>query len=285
MAIKHAPAELGLPPRADQAKALHPAANARETCVKRTLYVSLFEAAFGCIKRVNGMQPAMCPRCAGSGEFALCWTLGSKCLQCFGQGKMDTRKACVSCKGSGVYKPLPPQCPDCKGSGKTHRRTWSVDVPVYAGTLDGAVVDTRDIRVRSGLESLPHAFAFTVRIEKHPVFKLNHDRLSMLVPMSVWRWVMGGELIVPTLDGSTCIRLPAQSAAVLVKGQGWPVFKSPGQRKPLFVLPKIVYPDHLDDEDLQLLQRLEARSRLPDVQGWQLSLQAWQESSAPGPSA
>ena len=260
----------------------------REECAQRTIHVSLFEAAFGCIKRVNGLEPHACLRCAGSGEFSGSWTLGSKCPHCFGRGKATAQdiasgkmySACGSCLGSGVYKPVPPQCPDCKGSGKTQRRAWLVDVPIYAGTLDGAVIESRDIRVRSGAESLPRAFQFTVHIEKHPIFKLNRDRLSVVVPVSVWRWAMGGDLTVPTLDGSACVQMPAKPTVLLVKNQGWPEFKLPSQRKSLFVLPKIVYPEHLDQEELQLLQHLESRSRLPDVQGWERNLQAWVESSA-----
>jgi molecular chaperone DnaJ len=269
--IKYAFAELGSPPRADPP---------REECVQRAIHVSLFEAAFGCIKRVSGMQPESCPRCGGSGESSAAWTLGSKCMQCFGRST-----ACVACLGSGVYKPPPPQCPGCKGSGKSERRAWLVDLPIYAGTLDGTIVQNCDIRVRAGAEALPRTLQFTVRIDLHPLFKLNHNRLSVLVPVSVWRWAMGGALTVPTLDGSARIGLPAKPGVLQVRDQGWPAYKRPQQRDALYVLPKIVYPEQLDRLDMQALEQLEARSHLPDVLGWQRSLQAWAASCPQGPGA
>ena len=266
----------------------HPAAadasKPRAALEQRTLRVSLFEAAFGCVKRINGMQPDSCARCGGSGQFAAAWTLGSKCLKCFGCGELThsdsaSRSPCDACKGSGVFKPVPPACPSCKGTGRTERRAWLVDVRIYAGTTDGAEVQTRDIRVRAGVESLPQAFKLTVQIEKHPLFKLNQDRLSVTVPVSLWRWALGGDITVPTLDGSARVGLPTKPAAVLVKDQGWPAFKNPQQRRPLFVLPQIVFPEQLREEERFVLQSLDAHSTMPEVLGWSRNVQAWVESS------
>jgi molecular chaperone DnaJ len=256
-----------------------------EDCVKRSIRVSLFEAAFGCIKRVHGMAPDCCGRCAGSGEATGTWTVGAKCLQCFGCGIVPlrtgsgARSTCDACMGSGVFKPVPPACPACKGTGKAEHRAWVVDVPVCAGTLDGARVENGDIRVRSGGHALPRSFELTVQIEKHPLFKLDQGRLSVAVPVSVWRWALGGEITVPTLDGSVRVSLPNRPSALLVKDQGWPEYKAPKQRKPLYVLPKIIYPDELRHEERRMLELLDVRSNLPEVQGWSRNVQAWAESS------
>jgi molecular chaperone DnaJ len=214
-------------------------------CVQRTIRVSLFEAAFGCIKRLNGMVLDSCPRCSGR----------------------------------GVNTPVPPACPTCRGSGKTERRGWTVDVPIYAGTLDGTVVQPRDICVHAGGQGLPHSFKLTVQLEKHPLFKLDQNRLSIAVPISVWRWALGGEITVPTLNGSTRITLPTKPAVLLVKNQGWPAYKALEQRGPLFVMPKIVFPEQLRVEERRMLELLEVRSHLPEVQGWSRHVQAWTESS------
>jgi DnaJ-class molecular chaperone len=192
-------------------------------CVQRTIRVSLFEAAFGCIKRLNGMVLDSCPRCSGRG--------------------------------------------------------WTVDVPIYAGTLDGTVVQPRDICVHAGGQGLPHSFKLTVQLEKHPLFKLDQNRLSIAVPISVWRWALGGEITVPTLNGSTRITLPTKAAVLLVKNQGWPAYKALEQRGPLFVMPKIVFPEQLRVEERRMLELLEVRSHLPEVQGWSRHVQAWLESS------
>lgn len=265
------------------------AARPQGAWVQRTVRVSLFEAAFGCIKRVSGMEPAACVRCAGSGEYAGTWTLGSKCLQCLGRGlhaqpgdagTLGKLAHCEACQGTGVFKPTPPPCPACRGTGKAERKTWTADVQIQAGALDGSEVPSHDIQVHAHSHEPPAGFKLTVHIEKHPIFKLEQDRLSVTVPISVLRWSLGGELAVPTLDGSIQVPLPGRPAAFWVKEQGWPQRGNADQRKPLFVVPKMVYPDSLDEEGLRLMQELDARCKLPEVEGWNRSVQAWMESAA-----
>lgn len=255
----------------------------REECVQRTLRVSMFEAAFGCVKRVSGMQQHDCPRCAGSGKSAGTWTMGSKCPQCFGQGLVkvhaEARATCGTCKGSGVVRATLPACDCCKGSGKAQRCAWTVDVTVHAGSPNGMLAQNSDIRVISGAEALPHRLELTLQIEKHPLFQLDQGRLSVSVPISVWQWVLGGEITVPTLDGSARIRLPNRPTVMLIKNQGWPQYKAPGERKPLFVMPKIIYPELLQAEERRMLELLDVRSQMPEVQGWSRHVQAWVESS------
>jgi curved DNA-binding protein len=197
----------------------------RERLVQRTVQVSLFEAAFGCVKRVRGLAA---------------------------------------------------------GAGRTEGQAWVVTVRIHAGTLDGAAIAPEDIRVCTFGHALPRAFKLSVQIEKHPLFKLDRDRLSVSVPMSVWRWALGGALAVPTLEGHVQLHLAPRSGVVLVKNQGWPLYKQPQQRQPLFVMPQRVFPQSLSDQDRRLLQALDAGARLPEVEGWLHSVHAWMESSAHG---
>lgn len=264
-------------------------AGTREALVQRTVQLSLFEAAFGCVKRLNGMEPDACARCAGSGEYAGTWTLGSKCMQCFGRGRHSDRGGadilgrltpCVACNGTGIFKPPPPPCPQCRGSGKTDRKAWMVDVHIHAGALDGNEVPLSDIRIRSSLNESPRRFKLTVQIEKSTIFRLDHDRLSVIVPISMMRWALGGEITVPTLDGSMPIQLPERLTGLWLKDQGWPQMGQASQRKPMFVLPKLVFPESLSDADRFILKAMDARCKLPEIEGWNRSVQAWMESAA-----
>jgi hypothetical protein len=46
----------------------------------------------------------------------------------------------------------------------------------------------------------------------------------------------------------------------------------------LYVLPRIVFPEHLRHEERRMLEVLDIRSDLPEVKSWGRHLQAWVES-------
>lgn len=212
--------------------------------IRRTLRLSLFEAAFGCVKRVAAMEQVPCTRCLGSGS----WQAGT--------------------------------CQACQGRGRTDRRAWEVDVTVHAGTLDGSEIAPQDVQPVSSVRRVARRFAFTVHIEPHPLFRLDRDRLSITVPISIWRWVQGGSITVPTLQGSASVNLPRRPAAMLVPQHGWPEPGSVRRRKPLYVLPRLVFPEALRHEERRMLELLEIRSNMPEVKAWGHHLKAWLESAS-----
>ena len=196
-------------------------ATSRETGVPRTVQVSLFEAAFGCVKRVRG----------------------------------------------------------------TVSGTWLLEVRIHPGCLDGMEIAPEDISACSSLHPLPRAVKLTVQIEKHPLFTLDKDRLSVKVPMSLWRWVLGGGSTVPTLDGSVPLGLAPRSGVVLLRDQGWPQFKQPQRRGPLFVRPQRLAAAALSEQEQRLLRALDAAVQLPEVAGWNQRVQAWMQATARGKAA
>jgi len=190
---------------------------------------------------------------------------------------------CAACQGSGLLKPPPPHCTACKGTGRAERRAWMADVHIHAGTLDGTEVQAQDIQVRTHVAEAPRGFRLRVQLEKHPLFKLVQGRLSVSVPISFWRWSMGGEMTVPTLDGSTQVNLTVRPIAILVKGQGLPEAQAAHRRGPLYVLPRVVYPQVLGAQERELLQMLDTCGPLPEVEGWKRHVQAWVEACAATP--
>src|SRR5206468_760637 len=90
---------------------------------------------------------------------------------------------CDTCKGSGA-KPgtHPSTCPSCRGAGE----------PGVNGGPPG------DLYVQ-------------VHIKPHPVFQRDHDDLHCEMPISITTAALGGEIEIPTLDGSARIRVPAET--------------------------------------------------------------------------
>jgi molecular chaperone DnaJ len=50
-----------------------------------------------------------------------------------------------------------------------------------------------------------------VQIKQHPVFQRDHDDLHCEMPASFATAALGGEIEIPTLDGSARIKVPAET--------------------------------------------------------------------------
>ena len=143
-----------------------------------------------------GSQPQTCPTCRGAGQVRV------------SQGPFSIAQTCPRCHGAGKIIPNP--CAACGGSGRVkHQKTLSVKIP--------AGVDEGD-RVRLSGEGEPGVnggpagdLYVQVHIKPHPVFQRDHDDLHCEMPISITTAALGGEIEIPTLDGSARIRVPAES--------------------------------------------------------------------------
>src|SRR3954465_7566259 len=143
-----------------------------------------------------GSQPSTCPSCRGAGQVRV------------SQGPFSIAQTCPRCHGSGSVIPNP--CATCSGSGRIKlQKTLSVKIP--------AGVDEGD-RVRLSGEGEPGVnggppgdLYVQVHIKAHPVFQRDHDDLHCEMPVSFATAALGGEIAIPTLDGSARIRVPAET--------------------------------------------------------------------------
>ena len=146
----------------------------------------------------------------------------------------------------------------------------TVKVKIPKGVSDGATVRVRG-KGGPGVNGGPDGdLMITVAVGSHPVFGRKGKRnLTITVPVTYTEAALGAVITVPTLDGSTKIRVPAgtQSGTVMkVKGKGVETAKSTGD---LLVTVEIAVPTELTEHErnaLETLQSAEAdwqpRSRL-----------------------
>ncbi len=194
--------------------------------LKYTLSLNLAEAYLGCEKTVRFESPVRCPACKGVGRVD-----GQDCKDCVTTGVQ---------LGERVFKVT---VPAGVGAGMLTR--------IPGGGTPGE---------RGGPEG---DLTFIIELVEHPLLERDEQHLKCRVPVPVTTALAGGRVEVPTLDGSTFVRVPAgvQSGQVLrLEGRGIPAPKgAPGD---LLITLDVELPDKLPEAVRQLL--LEAERQAPD---------------------
>ena len=208
-----------------------------------------------------GTQPATCPSCRGAGQVRV------------SQGPFSIAQTCPRCHGSGSIIPNP--CAPCAGTGRIKlHKTLSVKIP--------AGVDEGD-RVRLSGEGEPGVnggppgdLYVQVHIKPHSVFQRDHDDLHCEMPISITTAALGGEISIPTLEGSAKIRVPAETQTgktFRLKGKG---IKGVRSREPgaLFCHVVVETPVSLNARQRELLREFETATQQdharhnPRAKGW-----------------
>ncbi len=225
--------------------------------------VTLEEAAAGCERDVTVTRTLRCRPCDGTGDAA---TGRTGCGACGGTGKSATRRlfrsSCAVCGGKG-YVPAA-RCERCSGQGR-HPQEETLRLRIPTGVATG-----QKLRVRGkGHESLaagqpPGDLYVLVTVAEHAIFRRRGADLLCELPLLFVEAALGADVVVPTLEGTTTIRIPAGTvtgAAFRLEGRGLP---SGGRgRGDLHVKVVIDTPDRLGTDARAALNAL-ARTLGPD---------------------
>ena len=143
-----------------------------------------------------GTQPTVCPTCSGHGQVRM------------QQGFFSIQQTCPHCHGSGKIVPNP--CPSCHGAGRVKQhKTLVVKIP--AGVDEGDRIRLSG-EGEDGVNGGPSGDLYVViQLKPHSVFKRDHDDLHCEMPISFTTAALGGEIEIPTLDGSARIKIPAET--------------------------------------------------------------------------
>lgn len=189
--------------------------------IESTMEISLEEAYHGS-KRVIQLQTA------------------EPCAACTGSGRVGNR-VCTICNGTG---------------GKATPKRLEVKIP--AGVKDGS-------RIRMAGEGGPGRAGgskgdlyLVVKVLPHRVFERQGDDLYTDVPVPLVTAMLGGEVRVPTLDGSLSLKIPreTQNGKVFrLAGKGMPVLGNANHGH-MFARAKVVLPTSLTEEEKRLFERL-----------------------------
>jgi len=118
-----------------------------------------------------------------------------------------------------------------------------VDVMIPKGVVDGQTIRLRGLGGAGGPRGEPGDALLTIRIQTHPVFKVEGADLRATVDLPLEDAVLGGALRVPTLTGAVEMKVPAMTSSgrtFRLRGKGLP--KKDGTRGDLFATTAIVLP-------------------------------------------
>ena len=181
--------------------------------LRYNLDITLEQAAHGTETRIRIPTHEDCLTCKGTG--AKPGTKPRTCTTCEGQGQVrmqqgffSIQQTCPKCHGNG--KLISDPCPSCHGTARVKKqKTLSVKIP--------AGVDNGD-RIRlsgegePGMNGGPPGDLYVqMQVKPHPVFQRDHDDLHCEMPVSFATAALGGDIEIPTLDGSAKIHIPAES--------------------------------------------------------------------------
>jgi molecular chaperone DnaJ len=230
---------------------------ARGEDLRYTVTVSLEEVAAGSEKEIVVPRRVRCRACGGDG--AQPGSGRSKCAACSGSGRATGprlfRSECYHCEGRGFT--VVEKCSTCEGEGR-HPVEDALRVRIPAGVATGQklkIAGKGDAPRGSGSEGDLYVI---VSVAEHPLFRRRGDDLIADVPLTFAEATLGADVQVPTLEGTTTIRVPPGTPSgklLRLGGRGLPRL---GQS---------------DRGDLHLQISLEVPEGLSEVQRQQLS--AW----------
>ncbi|MCW2971250.1 MAG: hypothetical protein JWO23_2377 [Solirubrobacterales bacterium] len=228
------------------------------------LDIDLVEAANGVKRQIAFQAVDRCERCHGNG--AEPGTPIETCERCGGAGQLQavTRTPfgqmmrtmiCDVCHGDGRVATQP--CRECRGRGRlANRSELEVDVP--AGISDGQRIRLGG-RGHAGEAGAPSGDLYViVNVADDDRFVREGDHLITSLDVAAPLAALGGTLEVATLEGIAAVELSAgtQPGEVLtVHGEGMPSLGR-GRRGDLRVVVNVLVPRNLDDEQRQLMERL-----------------------------
>ncbi len=246
--------------------------------LRYNLEITLEQAAHGFETKIRIPTLAECATCRGSG--AKSGTQPQTCATCRGagqvrvsQGPFSIAQTCPRCHGSG--KTVAHPCATCSGAGRIkNQKTLSVKIPIGVDEDDRVRLSGEG---ESGVNGGPPGDLYVqVHLKAHTVFQRDHDDLHCEMPVSFSIAALGGEVEIPTLDGSARIKVPNETQSgktFRLRGKGIKGVRShaPGD---LFCHVVVETPVNLTARQRDLLQEFESISQKdtarhnPRAKGW-----------------
>lgn len=222
------------------------------------------EAALGTEKEVTINRLERCERCKGNRSEP--GTSPQTCATCKGAGQVRRSQQslfgqfvqvvpCPTCDGEGQSIPRP--CTQCGGAGQ-ERKSRARIVTIPSGADDGTRIRLAGDGNAGSLGGPPGDLYVVLRVQPHRYFERDGFDLLYELPINFVQAALGDTVEVPTLEGTTPLKIPAgiQSGTVQrVRNEGVPYLRRKG-RGDLLVSVRVVTPTSLSPDQRELFEKL-----------------------------
>ena len=170
---------------------------------------------------------------------------------------LQTPNPCATCGGTGIARGA--MCPTCDGTGQVSK-TKTLEVTIPKGVKTGSRVRIAG-QGGKGSNGGPNGDVYlliTVRDDAH--FERSGDNLKTSIRIPLYTAVLGGETVVPTMNGRVALTIPAgtQNEKVFrLRGKGMPRSgKNASGNGDLLVTVQVDLPTDLSEEERELFTKL-----------------------------
>ncbi len=197
-----------------------------------------------------GYQPQTCPSCQGRGQVVR------------SQGFFQVSTTCPHCRGAGQVITEP--CNDCHGQGLV-KKSKKVNVRIPAGVDTGSRMRLSGEGEGGRRGGSSGDLYVIIHVEEHEYFQRDGQVIFLRYPLSMARAALGCEIEVPTIHGTSKLKVPAgtQSAErFTLRREGVPSLRGASKGDMLVEL-QVQTPTKLNKRQKELLAEFEEMSSEP----------------------
>lgn len=153
-------------------------------------------------------------------------------------------------------------------AAETHKQILTVNGKKLRITVPAGVADGQTIKLAGqggeGANGGPAGDLYiTFIIDNNTRFKREGDDLYATVPLDLYTALLGGEVIVDTLNGKVKLKVQEgtqNGSKIRLRGKGFPVYKQDGAFGDLIITYNITIPTNLTDKQKDLLRQIQTLS-------------------------
>jgi molecular chaperone DnaJ len=224
------------------------------------LTIEFMDAVFGKETEIEVSRHEVCRECDGLGteggvQPAVCNTCGGRGQVTRSQGFFSISTTCPTCQGSGNVITDP--CQGCRGVGRVLvSKKLSLKIP--GGVENGSRLRLQGEGEPGDSGAPPGDLYVFIHVQPHEKFRRQDDDIVVAVPMTYTVAALGGEIEIPTLEGTDSLDIPRGTQSgqdFRVSGKGVPHLRGRG-RGDLVVVTYIETPTKLGKEEEGLLRQM-----------------------------